>query len=69
MMINLQVKDPKYRIVKNFNEPLNVPVYERDIQESWALSLENTTFKKEKEEKGKKKEKEEKGDLLLRKRN
>ena len=57
MMINLQVKDPKYRIVKNFNEPLNVPVYERDIQESWALSLGNTTFKKEKEEKEEKEEK------------
>lgn len=41
MMINLQVKDPQYRIVKNFNEPLNVPVYEREIQESWSLSLGN----------------------------
>lgn len=39
MMINLQVKDPRYRIVKNFNEPLNVPVYERELQEGWALSL------------------------------
>lgn len=59
MMINLQVKDPQYRIVKNFNEPLNVPVYEREIQESWALSLGNSTFLKEKEkEKGKKREKE-----------
>lgn len=47
MMINLQVKDPKYRIVKNFNEPLHVPVYEREIQESWALSLGNHLFKKE----------------------
>lgn len=39
MMINLQVKDPQYRIVKNFNEPLNVPVYERELQENWALGL------------------------------
>jgi len=39
MMINLQVKDPQYRIVKNFNEPLNVPVYERELQENWAFGL------------------------------
>ncbi len=36
MMINLQVKDPKFRIIKNFDEPLNVPVYERQEQEAWS---------------------------------
>ena len=43
MMVNLQVKDPRYRIVKNFDEPLNVPVYERELQEQWAASLGKTT--------------------------
>jgi hypothetical protein len=58
MMINLQVKDPKYRIVKNFNEPLNVPVYERDLQESWVLGLGSGSFSNQKKEREKEGEKE-----------
>jgi hypothetical protein len=43
MMINLQVKDPKYRIIKNFDEPLNVPVYERHLQEAWSMQFVDTS--------------------------
>lgn len=38
MMINLQVKDPMYRITKNFTEPLLIPL-DKNVQASWAASL------------------------------
>lgn len=38
MMINTQVKNPQYRLVKNFDQPLMIPS-DRTLHDSWLASL------------------------------